>query len=588
MIETNLMLLAIIIITGIIAQWLAWRIRLPAILPLLLAGILIGPVLKIIEPEALFGPVLLPFISFTVALILFEGGLGLKLRDLLGIGAVFNRLITIGAATTFLLSFAGAYFILDLSPQISALLSAILIVTGPTVILPIVRQIRLKPDLSSLLKWEGIVIDPIGAIVAVITYEVIQVSQVGDATSVVLAGFIKIMLVGGSIGFATAFLLAGLIRSRQIPDFLHIPVTMALVIGSFTASNMLQAESGLLAVTLMGIVLANQKMVPIKHILEFKENLGVLLLSLLFIVLAARLRLEELVTVQWRSFLFFGLLILVVRPVAILLSTAGTKLNWRERGFLIWMAPRGIVAASVAVIFQEKTQQLGIADSERLVPLVFWVIILTVLLYGFSALPLARKLGLTRTRLNGVLIVGAHAWARRLAKSLQELSIPVLMVDTNIQNTIFAQQDGIPVYAGDILSDELLEDEKLMKEMGQLLALTSNDAVNTLAMQRYRELFGAHAYQLALSGGKMSKTLQGEIAFGEDATYERMERLFLSGVEIAVLELDTLETPDLRTVNGLLYPLFLISNKGVTRIYTPTSFTKENYKSLIYLRNAGQ
>ncbi|MBN1906221.1 MAG: sodium:proton antiporter [Deltaproteobacteria bacterium] len=588
MIETNLMLLAIIIITGIIAQWLAWRIRLPAILPLLLAGILIGPVLKVIEPEALFGPVLLPFISFTVALILFEGGLGLKLRDLLGIGAVFNRLITIGAATTFLLSFAGAYFILDLSPQISALLSAILIVTGPTVILPIVRQIRLKPDLSSLLKWEGIVIDPIGAIVAVITYEVIQVSQVGDATSVVLTGFVKIMLVGGSIGFSMAFLLAGLIRSRQIPDFLHIPVTMALVIGSYTASNMLQAESGLLAVTLMGIVLANQKMVPIKHILEFKENLGVLLLSLLFIVLAARLRLEELVSVQWRSFLFFGLLILVVRPVAILLSTAGTKLNWRERGFLIWMAPRGIVAASVAVIFQEKTQQLGIADSERLVPLVFWVIILTVLLYGFSALPLARKLGLTRTRLNGVLIVGAHAWARRLAKGLQELSIPVLMVDTNIQNTIFAQQDGIPVYAGDILSDELLEDEKLMKEMGQLLALTSNDAVNTLAMQRYRELFGAHAYQLALSGGKMSKTLQGEIAFGEDATYERMERLFLSGVEIVVLGLDTLETPDLRAVNGLLYPLFLISNKGVTRIYTPTSFTKENYKSLIYLRNAGQ
>ena len=582
--EMNLILLAGILISGIVAQWIAWRLQLPAILPLLVAGILIGPVLGIVDPEALMGPILMPFVSFAVALILFEGGLGLKFRELSGVGDVFYRLISIGALTTFLLSFLGAYLILGLSLPVSALFSAILIVTGPTVILPILRQIRLKPDLSALLKWEGIVIDPIGAVVAVLTYEVIQVSQVGDATPVVVAGFLKTLLVGGSLGFSMAFLLIGLMWWRQIPDFLHIPVTTATVVGAFAASNMVQAESGLLATTVMGIVLANQKWVSVKHILEFKENLGVLLLSLLFIMLAARLKLEDLLAVQWRSFVFLGLLILVVRPVAILLSTVGTKLSWRERGFIAWMAPRGIVAASVAVGFQEKMHHLGIADSERLTPLVFWVIIVTVLLYGFSALPLAQRLGLTRTQLNGVLIVGAHAWARELAKNLQAQSMPVLMVDTNIQNVTLAQREGIPAYAGDILSDELRDSETLLIETGHLLALTSNDAVNALAMQGYRDLFGENTYQLALSGGRMSKSLQGRIAFGDDVTYERMEKLFSGGAKIETVKLDALAVRDLRTVHGMLCPLFLIDNKGELCIYTTAVSSMENYASLIFLK----
>ncbi|GAB4472575.1 MAG: sodium:proton antiporter [Anaerolineales bacterium] len=584
MAETDLILLATIFIAGIVAQWLAWRLKLPAILPLLLAGILIGPVLRIIDPERLIGPILFPFISFSVALILFEGGLGLKLRDLTGVGGVFYRLISVGAVVTFLLSFLGANFILGLSIQVSALLSAILIVTGPTVILPILRQIRLTPELSSLLKWEGIVIDPIGAIAAVLTFEVVQLSQVVDAPSVIVEGFLKTLIVGGSIGFSMAFLLIAVIRWRQIPDFLHIPVTTALVIGSFVASNMIQAESGLLATTVMGIVLANQKWVSVKHILEFKENLGLLLLSVLFIVLAARLRMEELMSVQGKNFLFLAFLILIVRPLSVFLSTIGTQLPWRERGFIAWMAPRGIVAASVAVIFEERLHEIGIVDSEQLTPLVFWVIIVTVLLYGFSALPLARLLGLTRSDLNGVLIVGAHGWARSLAKCLQDQSIPVLMVDKNLQNVAAAQQEGIPAYAGDILSDEIRDNETLLKDMGNLLALTSNDEVNLLAVQNYRDFFGEHVYQLALRNGQMSKSLQGQIAFGEDATYERMEKLFAGGVEVACLDLESLNRSELRTTYGMIYPLFLVDKKGNPRIYT-TGFTSwENYRQLVFLK----
>jgi NhaP-type Na+/H+ or K+/H+ antiporter len=584
--QTILFQLAGVLIAGILAQWIAWHLRLPAILTLLVGGILIGPVFKIVDPDTLFGPILLPFVSLAVALILFEGGLGLRFKDLSGIGSIFYRLISIGVFTTFLVSLLAAHLLLHLSLETSAMIGAILVVTGPTVIIPILRQIRLKTELSSLLKWEGIVIDPLGAILAVLTYQVVQLTQLKDATPIIVLGIIKTLMVGGCIGFSMASLLVGLMYQRRLPDFLHIPVTMMMVISAFIASNMIQAEAGLLATTVMGVVLANQRYVSVKHILEFKENLGILLLSLLFIILAARLKFDEFFKIGWDGIMFIVILIFIARPFAVILSTIVTKLGWRERGFVAWMAPRGIVAAAVAVIFQERMQLIGIADADRITPLVFSVIIMTVLIYGFSALPMANRLKLSLGRLNGVLIVGAHSWARQIAKALKKCSIHTLLVDTNIQNVKFAQKGDLQAYAGSVLSDEFRDNDNLHKEMGNLLALTANDEVNTLALMNYKDLFKDNRYQLAMRDGQVPRDLKVNVAFGMDVTYDRMEELFSEGAEIEDIELKDIDTSDLKTTYDMVLPLFLIDFEGRLKIYNPATPSLEGYRTLIYLKSS--
>jgi NhaP-type Na+/H+ or K+/H+ antiporter len=584
--ETILLQLAVIIIAGILSQWIAWKLELPAILTLLMCGILLGPVLNIVDPDTLFGAILLPFVSLAVALILFEGGLGLRFKDLSGMGGIFYRLISICIFTTFLITLSAASLLLHLSLQSSAMIGAILVVTGPTVIIPILRQIRLKTELSSLLKWEGIFIDPIGAILAVLTYQVIQITQIKDATPLIVMGIIKTLMVGGCVGFSMASLLIGLMYKQRLPDFLHIPVTMMLVISAFVASNMIQTEAGLLATTVMGVVLANQRYVSVKHILEFKENLGILLLSLLFIILAARLKFDEFFKIGWEGIIFIGVLIFIARPFAVFLSTVGTKLGWRERGFIAWMAPRGIVAAAVAVIFQERMKLIGIADADRITPLVFSVIIMTVLIYGFSALPLANRLKLTIGRLNGVLIVGAHSWARQIAKALKKCSIHTLLVDTNIQNVKFAQKGDLQAYAGSVLSDEFRDNDNLHRELGHLLALTANDEVNTLALMNYKDLFRENRYQLAMRDGQIPRDLQGHVAFGTDVTYDRMEGLFSKGASVEDIELKAINTSDLKTTYDMILPLFLIDFEGRLKVYNPATPSLEGYKTLIYLKNS--
>ncbi len=586
--ETILIQLAGILIAGILAQWIAWQFELPAILTLLVCGILLGPVLNLVNPDALFGPILLPFVSLAVALILFEGGLNLKFKELSGIGNIFYRLISIGVFTTFLVTLLAAHMALHLSLQTSAMLGAILVVTGPTVIIPILRQIQLKTSLNSLLKWEGIFIDPLGAVFAVLVYEVIQITQIRDATPVIIFAIIKTLLVGVCVGFSTASLLIGLMYKNRLPDFLHIPVTLMLVITAFVASNMVQTESGLLATTVMGVALANQKWVSVKHILEFKENLGVLLISLLFIVLAARLKFEELFNIGWEGLVFLGILVFIARPFAVALSTVGSKLNWRERGFIAWMAPRGIVAAAVAVIFQERMISIGIADADQISPLLFLVIIVTVIIYGFSALPLAKGLGLTHGKFNGVIIVGAHSWARHIAGVLRHHSMPVLLVDTNIQNVKLAHDEGLPAYAGSVLSDEFRDNDDLHKEMGHLLALTGNDEVNTLTLLNYQDFFRGNRYQVALHDGQVSRGLHGHIAFSSDATYRYIERLFSGGAVVESIELKGIDQADLKTKYNMLFPLFLIDSEGRLKIHTPVIHSFAGYKTLIYLRAYGQ
>jgi NhaP-type Na+/H+ or K+/H+ antiporter len=344
--------LASIVVLGIGAQWLAWRLRLPSILLLLLAGFLAGPVAGVIEPDELLGETLFPIVSISVGIILFEGGLTLRLSDIAGMRRVVFRLITIGALVTWAIVGLGAYYIIGLSAEMSVLLGAIFIVTGPTVVIPLLKHVRPAGRVGSILKWEGILIDPVGATVAVLVLEAITSGRLENgALAPMLGGVLETLVVGIALGVIGAQFLVQVFKRYWVPEELQNPFAVMIIVGLFTLSNEIQPESGLLTTTVMGIVLANQRQISTRHLSQFKEDIGVLLLSSLFIVLAARVELEQLSNISGRALAFLALLIFVARPLSVLASTARSPLSWRERAFIAWIAPRGIVAVSVASLF---------------------------------------------------------------------------------------------------------------------------------------------------------------------------------------------------------------------------------------------
>lgn len=522
--------IASIIVLGVGAQWLAWRLRLPSILLLLLFGFVAGPVTGLIDPNELLGDLLTPLVSIFVALILFEGGLSLRLSELRGVFGVVGRLVSIGMLATWAVGSFSAHYILGLSIEISILLGAVLVVTGPTVILPLLRHVRPVGRISSILKWEGIVIDPIGAVLAVLVFEAIVSGGMQDTTSLAVVAIAKTLLAGGLTGLSGALLMVLLLKRYWIPDFLMNPVSFMAVVAVFTASDMLQAESGLFAVTFMGIILANQKTVTIKHIVEFKESIRVLLISSLFILLAARLGPGDLRFANLSSLAFVAVLILLARPLSVLLSTLGSDLNRKERFFLICMAPRGIVAAAIASVFALRLQELGHPQAEILVPITFMVIVGTVAVYGLGALPIAKALGIANPNPQGLLISGAHSWARAMAECLKNNGFEVLVVDSNPDNIATARMSGIPTHYGSILADELPE-EVALTGLGRLLALTNNDNVNSLAALHFSSVFGRESvYQLCPDDEqRLSQELQGRLVFGPGVTYLRIFKEFSSG-----------------------------------------------------------
>ncbi len=538
--EHLLLGLTAVVALGVSAQWLAWRLGLPSILLLLGFGFCAGPMLRwlgadtALDPDRLFGDLLLPVVSISVAVILYEGGLTLSLRELPKVGGVVRNLVTVGLLITWLLGAAAANLCLGLSWRVALLLGAVLVVSGPTVIMPMLRHVRPAGSVGPIVKWEGIVIDPLGAMLAVLVFEAAFAGAGHKISSIAILGVVRTLLIGGALGAAAGFLLALLVRRHGVPDFLHNAVSLMLVTGVFVGVNHLQSESGLVAVTVMGLVLANQRLADVRHIIDFKENLRVLLISVLFILLAARLRLEDLAQLGGNSLLLVALLIVVVRPVATFVSTLGSKLSWRERVFLAWMAPRGIVAAAVASIFALRLE--GSCDEARLiVPLTFLVIVATVAVYGLTARPLARWLGIADVNPQGVLIVGAPPWARALAETLQRSRVPVLLVDRNRTFAAAARMAGCRVYAGDALGEHVLAELDL-RGIGRLLALTPNDEVNALAVQRFERVFGrANAFQLPPAKGvgdarTVPTGLRGRLLFGRQLTYADLsERYFGRG-----------------------------------------------------------
>jgi NhaP-type Na+/H+ or K+/H+ antiporter len=491
-----------ILVLGTVAQWAAWRIRIPSILLLLAAGVLAGPLTGWLQPDRLLGDLLLPMVSLSVAVILYEGGLNLKIRELRDIGGVFFRLITIGVTLTWLVSSVAAHFILHFEWPAATLLGAILVVTGPTVVGPILRHLRLRGKVGALLKWEGIIIDPLGATLAVLVFAIVQsgASRIGFGTATIsLSLTILIGCIAGSL--AAGILIVGLKRF-WIPDSLYNPVSLMLMFVALTAANMMQAESGLLAVTVMGIVLANQKSVSVHHVVAFKETLTILLISCLFIVLAARLTLDDLRSLGWGSFTFVAVMLVVARPFSVAVATWRSTLNWRERLFLSCMAPRGIVAAAITSEMALRLADAGYSGAAQLVPITFLVVFATVLIYGLGASPLAHWLGLTQRNPQGILFIGADPWVRELAKALHEEACPVCLVDTDWENIGLTRMAGLPCLYGSALVESTREQIDFAG-LGRMLAVTSNNEVNSLACLRYADEFGRQeSYQLTIPEAK--------------------------------------------------------------------------------------
>lgn len=591
MTERLLFDLASIIVLGIGAQWLGWRLRIPAILPLLLFGLLAGPLTGYVRPDELLGDLLLPIVSLSVAVILFEGGLTLNIRELPAIGRTLWRLLSIGVLVAWAVGAGAAYWLLNLDLGLAVLLGAILVVTGPTVIGPLLRSVRPSGSVGAILRWEGIIVDPIGALLAVLVFEALHVGEVQQAPPLVVLVILKTVVLGSACGLAGAGALFLLLRRYWVPDYLQSPMALMLVLASFVCSNGLQEESGLLAVTVMGIALANQRRVAVRHIVEFKENLRVVLIASLFILLAARLQLEAITQMGLSELAFVGALFIVARPASVALSTIGTDLSWRERLFLAWVAPRGIVAAAVASIFALRLAETGYADAERLVPLTFLVIISTVAVYGLAAAPLARWLKVAAPDPQGAVIVGAHAWARAIATSLQEAGFRAVLVDTNYANIAVARMANLPAYYGNILAAEAL-DRLDMSGIGRLLALTPNDEVNTLATLRLTEVFGrGEVYQLASKDHRTQQEgppheLQGRLLFAPGLTYAQLHERFTAGATIKKTPLsERFDYAAFRARYGnAVLPLFVMDETGGLLVCTAdTPLTPQPGQTLISL-----
>ncbi len=502
--ETRLYYLAAILVVGMLAQWMAWRWRVPAILLLLLFGFVAG---HVYDPVQLIGEDLLfSFVSLAVAVILFEGGLGLKFSEIVEVRQAVIRLVTIGVVVTWILAAAAAWYLLGMSPPMAILLGAILTVSGPTVVLPLLLHVRPVARVSAIAKWEGIVNDPVAATLAVVTFQVIITGAYGEAATVSAYRLLLMAGAGTILGLLATVVVVQLLKNFLVPDYLQNAFLLSCVTGTFALSNSIAHESGLIAVTVFGIALANQKVVAVKHLVEFKENLRILLISTLFLLLASLCSMEQVRLLGWREAAFLAFLLLIVRPLAVLCSTWGTPTNWREFAFLAWLAPRGIVAAAVSSLFALELMELSHtadqfspameADISRLVPITFAVMAGTVIVYSFSSGWVARRLGLSDPEPQGIVFVGADNVVREIAAAVRGEGFSVLLIDTNYRHIMAARMMGLRGYCASILSEYALEETDL-SGIGTMLAMTPSHEVNVLATIEFGRLFGRrHVFQL--------------------------------------------------------------------------------------------
>ncbi len=569
--------LALIGILGIGCQWLAWWARLPAILFLLICGIIMGPVTGLLNPDELFKDLLFPMVSLSVAVILFEGSLTLKFDEIKGLGSVVRNMISIGTLITWFGTAMAAHFLLHFSYEISFLFGAVVIVTGPTVIVPILRTVRPNAKVANILRWEGIAIDPIGALMAVLVFDFIISKQQEYVFGNIILVFGTIIVVGTVIGTIAALALAYVLRNHLVPEYLRNVLSLTLVFGVYALSDLFVHESGLLAVTVMGIILANKKDTEIDDILDFKETLSLLLISGLFIILAARVEFQQFYQLGYPAIGVLLILMFLIRPLKVWICSIGSDLTSAEKIMISWVGPRGIVAAAVAALFAIRLEDAGYPEATLIVPLTFLIIIGTVVIQSLTAKTIATWLGVREPEPNGVLIIGAGNVARVIGKAIQELGFKVVMTDSNWENTSLARMEGMSTYFGNPISEHADRNLDLIG-IGKMLALSGRGNLDTLASLRFRTEFGSQSvYELKSNREEIvndkhtvSTRHRGLQLFSNEVTYSTLANRIGNGAEIKKTQLSEEFDFDAfkEKYTDISIPLFAVDNKEKLQIFS--------------------
>lgn len=537
----------------------------------------VGPVTGLLKPDDLFAELLFPMVSLSVAVILFEGSLTLKLDEIRGLGSVVRNLITVGVLITWLITAVATHILIDFPYELSFLFGAVVVVTGPTVIMPILRTVRPNAKIANILRWEGIVIDPLGALLAVLVFDFIISSQAGNALEIISLVFGRIVFVGATTGALAAYFLGEILRRHLIPEYLRNVLTLTLVFAVYAGADYLAHESGLLAVTIMGMVLANLKDTDIDDILDFKESLSVLLISGLFIILAARVEFYQFKEIGWHALGILAVMMFLARPIAVWVSTYTSDLKAKEKLLISWIGPRGIVAAAVASLFALRLEAEGFPEASLLVPLTFFIIIGTVVLQSATAKYIAHWLGVREPPPTGLLIVGAGNVARAIGKALQESEINVVLTDSNWENISQARMDGLNTYYGNPTSEHA--DRNLdLTGIGKMLAMTGNANQNALASLRFKSEFGTQKLfelktnreQITSEKHSLSTRHRGHQLFSNDITYGQIASLLRQGAEIKSTQLSDEYDYDAYIKNRTeqLIPLFAIDDRERLEIFT--------------------
>ena len=480
------LIVALALAAGVIAQSIAHHLRIPGIVLLLGTGAVLGPdVLGVIQPGAL-DEALHALVGYAVAVILFEGGLNLNIKRLRKQSTTIRRLVTWGALVTAVGGALAARLIMQWDWRISILFGTLVIVTGPTVVTPLVRRIKLKRKLQTILEAEGVLIDPIGAVIAVVALEVMITPNIPIVASGMVAIALK-LLIGAIIGGLGGFFIAWLLRSeRLIPDGIENVFALSMVLVLFHFSNMIQPESGIVTVTIAGLVVGNIRTRVLRDLMEFKEGLTVMLIGMLFVLLAADVRFSELRALGVSGLWTVAALMFIVRPLNALVGTAGSDLSIREKSFIAWLAPRGIVAAAVASFFADTLAHDGIPGGGELRALVFLVIAVTVLLQGITGSVLASALGVRRKINTGYAILGANELGLAIGTALRDGGETVLFIDTNIDATKAAEEAGFRVVFGNVLEEGTRERAGL-DSVAACIGVTPNEEVNLIFARRVAE-----------------------------------------------------------------------------------------------------
>jgi CPA1 family monovalent cation:H+ antiporter len=526
----------------------------------------------------LFGDLLFPLVSLAVAVILFEGSMTLRFSELQESGTTVRNLVTVGAVITWLITSLATHFFIGFDFKLALLFGAVIVVTGPTVIVPMLRTVRPNARISRILRWEGIIIDPLGALLAVLAFNfyVASATAEGSTVAIIAWAFAEIVLVGTGAGLLAGFGLGQALRNYWVPDYLRSVVTLLLVFVVFVIADEMVHESGLLAVTVFGITLANLKDIEIDDILDFKETLSILLISGLFILLAARVDAAALLSVGYGAPLLLATVMLVARPVAVLVSTIGSQLSFKERLLISWIGPRGIVCAAVAALFALRLEALGVPEAAIFVPLAFLIIVGTVVIQGLSSKHVAGWLGVRDPAPSGVLIAGGGLVGRCIAKALKKADIRAVIADSYYENIRQARMDGLDTYFGNPMSEHA--DRHLeMAGLGKLFAMSARPNQDAVLAMNFRPVFGAlNIYELPINAEgvtakhQVATRFRGKHLFGEDVTYNKMAGWLHAGAEIR----STLLTDEYSYESYLdsdkdnCVPLFAFDATGRLRVYT--------------------